>query len=166
MPTPCVTCHHPERTAIDAALVLGNVSVRSLGKRYGMDRASLARHRGQHVSPALARVAADRAEAGPVTALARVQQLYDRAHRVLDAAEGEGKAGLSLAAIRELRQCAELLARLTHELDERPQLVVNLAASPEWLVIRATVFAALGPHPQARQAVAGALAALPAGDAA
>lgn len=166
MALPCSSCHHPDRAAIDAALVLGQESLRSLARRYGMDRASLARHRQQHVSPALARVATDREEAGPASALDRVQQLYDRARRVLDAAEEDGKASLTLAAIRELRQCAELLARLTHELDERPQVTVNVLASPEVQGILVAILDALRPYPEARRAAGAAVDALPAGDAA
>ena len=167
MPVPCVTCGHPQREVIDAALVLGQESLRSLAKRYGMDRASLARHRQNHVSPALARVATQREEQGPRSALDRLEGLYDDAKGILEAAKGEGKATLSLAAVRELRSIVETIARVTGELDERPQVaVLNLAQSPEWLQVRQTLMAALTPYPEARQAVAGKLAALPAGDVA
>ena len=54
----------------------------------------------------------------------------------------------------------ELLAKLMGELDARP--VVNLVVSPEWLQVRATLLMVLSPYPEARIAVAGALAALDA----
>ena len=53
---------------------------------------------------------------------------------------------------------AKLLAKLTGELDERPQVqVLNVAASPEWAETRARMLHALQPFPEARQAVALAL---------
>lgn len=52
----------------------------------------------------------------------------------------------------------ELLAKLTGELDERPQVnVLNVSASPEWLGIQSSMLEALAPYPEARTAVAGAL---------
>jgi hypothetical protein len=52
----------------------------------------------------------------------------------------------------------ELLAKLSGELDERPQVnILNVAASPEWLATQAAMLQALAPFPEARLAVAGAL---------
>lgn len=169
MPTPCVTCAHPEREAIDRALVLGRESMRALAKRYGMDRHSLARHRAAHMSPALAKVAAERQEAGPRSALERLEELLTEARAVLATAKAGGQGQLSLAAIRELRGLVELTARITGELDERPQVnVLNLSTNPEWTAVREALIRALAPYPEARAAVGAALASLPApaGDAA
>jgi len=80
---------------------------------------------------------------------------------VLASAEAEGKAALSLAAIRELRGLVELLAKITGELDDRPQVqIVNVTTSPEWLQVRGALMGALRPYPDAARAVAGSLAQL------
>lgn len=164
MPPLCTACHHESREALDAALSLGQASLGDLAARFGVTRHALARHRERHLSPALARVAMEREEAGARSAMARLETLYGKANRVLELAEQEGKASLSLSAIRELRGLVELLAKLTGELDERPQVaVVNLATSPEWVQLRGRLVAALQPYPEARAAVGRELAALEAG---
>jgi hypothetical protein len=84
------------------------------------------------------------------TLLERVEDLYARASTILEGAEQDGRHTVSLAAMRELRGIIELLGRLTGELDDRPQQVVNLLVAPEWLQIRAALLTALEAHPQAR----------------
>lgn len=51
----------------------------------------------------------------------------------------------------------ELLAKLTGELDERPE--VNVFIDPRWLVARSSLLAALAEHPEALEAVQHALTA-------
>ena len=125
----CTVCSHDDREAIDEALVAGR-TLRDIARQHGVSKDAVSRHRS-HVSQALSRVVAAREEAGPRSALARLEDLHGRATRVLDAAEGEGKASLSLAAIKELRGLVETIARITGELDERPSVqVLNVATSP------------------------------------
>lgn len=153
----CSLCAHEDREGVDEAIVLGG-SLRDIARRFGVSKDAVSRHRA-HVSPALSRLVAKRAAAGPKSALARLEELYGRASNVLDAAESEGKASLSLAAVRELRGIVEVLAKITGELDERPSVqVLNLATSDEWTALRALVMDALAPYPEARQAVASRLA--------
>ena len=45
----------------------------------------------------------------------------------------------------------ELLAKLTGELDDKPE--VNIVLSPQWLTIRGAILEALEPFPEARVAV-------------
>lgn len=154
----CTVCAHEQRKAIDEALVLGR-SLRDVARQYGPSKDALTRHRA-HISPALQRMVERRQEAGPKAALDRLEDLYTRASRVLDAAEAEGKAALSLSAVRELRGVVETIARVTGELDERPTVnVLNLQTSSEWQSLRGAVLEALAPHPEALQAVVAALAA-------
>ncbi len=157
MPRSCTVCEHESRPAIDEQLVLGTPA-RKVAGEFGLSEAALSRHRRGHLSPALARVSAEREAAGSESALDRLELLYRSARTVLEAAEAEGKAGLSLAAIRELRGLVELLARITGELDERPQVaVLNLGSNPEWVAVRSALLGALAPYPDARAAVARAL---------
>lgn len=48
MSRPCVTCRHPERAAIEAALVRGD-SLRTVAAAYGVSRSGLSRHVDAHV---------------------------------------------------------------------------------------------------------------------
>ena len=59
---------------------------------------------------------------------------------------------------KELRGCLELLARLNHELDERPVTVaLNVLSSPEFARAVNRMVEALAPYPEARLAAAEAL---------
>ncbi|RBY94082.1 hypothetical protein DQ244_01595 [Blastococcus sp. TBT05-19] len=156
---PCTVCGHADRQAIDEAVVTGQ-SMRSIASRHGVSKDAIGRHRA-HISPALARLVAEREEAGPASALQRLESLYGKASAVLDAAQSEGKAQLSLSAIRELRGLVETLAKITGELDERPTTnVVNLQSSGEWHQLRTVVLEELAPYPEVQQRVAGRLLAL------
>ena len=84
--------------------------------------------------------------------MAQIQDLRDRALRILDKAESSRDLRTSLQAIREARQCVELLAKLAGELSEAPQ--VNILLSPQWVKLRKTILIALEPFPEARAKVA------------
>ncbi len=157
----CTICNHDDRESIDEAIV-GGRTLRDIARQHDVSKDAVSRHRG-HVSHALSRVVAEREEAGARSALDRLEDLHTRATRVLDAAEGEGKASLSLAAIKELRGLVETIAKITGELDERPNVqVLNVSTAPEWLAIRAALVEVLAPYPEAAAAVAARLDSLPA----
>ena len=50
----CKACSHPERAAIDAALVTGTGTVRDIAGQHGLSPSSLDRHRQAHIPAALA----------------------------------------------------------------------------------------------------------------
>ena len=156
----CTVCSHPDREAVDQAIVLGR-SNRAVARQYGLSKDSVARHRASHVSSALRAVASEREQAGARSALDRLEELFDAASRILNAAQAEGKAALSLQAVRELRGLTEVIARVTGELDDRAQVnVVNVSTSPEWLATRAAMLEVLQGYPDAAQAVAARLVAI------
>lgn len=154
----CRVCLHPNREQIEEELAGGMRSLQLIADAWSLSRDSVRRHRNDHLPASLRAVRERRENAGAERAIDRLEALYAKALSVLDAAEGDGKASLSLAAIKELRGLVELLAKLTGELDERPQVqVLNVSASPEWAETRARMLHALQPFPEARQAVALAL---------
>jgi transposase-like protein len=156
----CSVCALPERQAVDEALVSGT-PYRDIARQHEVSRltiSALSRHRKAHLSPALVAVQAEKVRAGALSSAERVEGLYARAERVLEAAEEGGQGGLALASIRELRGIVELLCRLSGELDERPQVqVLNVQTSPEWLTLRSTLLSVLDRHPAARADVLAAL---------
>ena len=154
MPRSCTVCEHPEREAIDEALV-GDSSNLSVSSLFAVSEQALRRHKANHLSAKLVMAQAAEEVAQADNLLSQVRDLQGRAYGILDKAEGAGDLRTALGAIREARGNLELLAKLLGELDERP--VVNLNVSPEWLELRAVIVGALEPHPDARGAVLRAL---------
>ncbi|WP_155838708.1 hypothetical protein [Arthrobacter castelli] len=153
----CTVCRHHDRPEIDRQLA-GGASNLGTAEKFGMSKDSVRRHRERHLSAALKAVATRRETQGAVKASDRAEELYSKAQRILEAAEEAGQGQLALGAIKELRATVELLAKLSGELDERPQVnVLNVQSSPEWLAIQGRMLEALAPFPDARVAVAGAL---------
>lgn len=162
MAQPCRVCSHPKRAEIDRRLVAGEPFA-ALAREFGLTRCSVGRHFRNHVSPALARVAARQVAASGESLLQRVESLIGRVEQMLSAAEQDGRVSTALQAVKELRSLLELLGKASGELDDRPQVTINLLASPEWLQMRSQLLGALAPYPEARIAAADVLE-LPAAD--
>lgn len=159
----CSICSHEDRQAIDEALVSGT-GYRNLAERFSVSLAALSRHRNEHVSAALQAVVVEREREAAGSLLDRVESLIGRTEALLSSAEATGKVAQALGAVRELRALLELLGKASGELKPDGLVqVLNVQTSPEWLAIRQAVLLALAPHPEARVAVAGALAELEAG---
>lgn len=161
MARPCTVCQHPDRDAVDAALIVGE-PVRTIAGRFGLSHNAVLRHRDGHLPEAMAKAR----EAGEVARgdelLAQVQDLQARTLAILNGAEKAKDGHLALRAIREARGNLELLGRLAGEL--QTGVTVNVLGSGEWVRVRGLILAALEAHPVARLAVAEVLA-LGAGDA-
>ena len=146
----CSVCTHPKRAEIDRAILSGE-SYRAIARRFGLSKDAIRRHR-DHIPSQLARAVEAEEAARADDLLGQVQELRDRALRILERAERSQDLQTALRAIREARQCVELLAKLAGELSEAPQ--VNILLSPQWAEIRRTILVALEPFPEARAAVA------------
>lgn len=153
----CTVCAHPDRAEIDRALV-GGQSCPQIAARYGTNgtigRMALLRHK-DHIPEALAKSEQAKDIANADNLLREARALRSKAISLLLQAEASGDLRTALAGVREARGCLELLARLTHEIDDRPQ--VNILVSPEWVLIRRVLMDALQPYPTARASVAQAL---------
>lgn len=154
MPRICTVCAHPEHHAINVALV-NRDPYRNITQRYGVSKYALTRHTKEHLPKLLlkAKDAVEVAEADDL--LSRLEALQSRTLAVLEAVEGTENYTVALAAIREARSNLELIGRVTKELESAPTF--NLHLNPEWLELRATIVAALEPHPEARGSVLRAL---------
>jgi hypothetical protein len=155
VPKPCPICVSPSRPAIERD-ILSLHSPTEVARRWTLSRKTVSTHRDRDMDPlAVVDLNAD------TSTLAKVEDLIARLEHVLASASSP----TSFANVaREVRQSLELLARLRRELDERPQLAILQV--PEWVATRAVVMRALAPFPDARAAVASALAgdrALPDG---
>lgn len=148
MPRVCSVCASDARDTVDRAIIAGQ-PLSQIAKRIGVSDSAVARHRDAHLSPAIAKVEAERGS----KLLARVEHLITRTEAILTTAEDAGKVSVALQAVRELRELLRLLGNASGELDERPGVTVTLMAAPEWLSVRGRLIAALAPFPAAREAV-------------
>jgi transposase-like protein len=140
----CTVCLHPERKAIDAAIV-GGAYYRAVARQFGLTRDSVRRHQENHVSPALVKVAAERQAR---SLLQRVQDLVDRTEALLERAEQSGSVVQALAAVRELRGSYELLGRATGELRPDQGVTINLMSHPEFVVVQTRLMDVADRHPE------------------
>ena len=156
MPRVCTVCAHPEREAINKAL-LDSETFRSIAKRFGTSATALHRHKAEHMPVALVKAQEAHEVAVADDLLAQVRDLQRRTLAILAKAEQGNDLRTALLAISQARGNLELLARLLGELQEQQIAVQVLVASPEWVRVRAVILAALEAHPVARLAVVEAL---------
>ena len=154
MPRICTICSNPEREAIGRLLVSG-AAVRETSSLYRVSEDALSRHKQEHLPAKLvkAQEAAEVAQADDL--LREVKALRAKAISLLMQAEKQGDIRTALTGIREARGCLELMAKLQHELDDRPQ--VNVFLSPDWANVEAAILVALNDQPAAKQRVIDAL---------
>lgn len=176
----CTVCQNPERYEVEKGLVEGR-SYRDLAGQFGLSRSALGRHHQAHL-PGHLRQALQADEARRVAklsglrdsrqtedtrqALDVLQQLRiinSACLEVLKNARESKRDGTLLQAVDRIHRQIELQARLLGDLETGPQ--VNVLLAPEWTEVRQTLLVALAPHPEAREAVAAALRALPATEA-
>jgi hypothetical protein len=157
---PCTVCAHADRRLIDRALVVGRETNRKIAQAYGVSEFALWRHKADHIPERLAKAQEATDVRAALDVLTQLKAINAASLEVLRQAREDGKGGLVLAAVDRVQRQIELQARLLGELDDRPTL--NVLVAPEWLALRSALLAALGPFPEARVAVAGALARLEA----
>jgi hypothetical protein len=154
MGRPCSICEDPQRETIEEAIVAGR-SFRSVAATFGtFSKDAVRRHRESHMPVSLVRIGkkavdSEATEARSLTVLVRMEGLYGRLTGILDRAEDGKRDSISLQAAREMRATAEVIAKISGELREQPSMVVNLQASPEWLMLRSGLLRALERHPEA-----------------
>jgi hypothetical protein len=154
MPRVCTICSHPDRAAIDQALV-GTAELRELSAVFRVSEDALWRHKDVHLPASLAKAEAARATAQADDLLAQLKGLRSKAVAILLKAEQAGDLRTALLVIREARACLETLLEVEGELNRRPEL--HLHVSAEWIAVRAVLLRVLQPYPEARHAVAQAL---------
>lgn len=154
MPRTCTICTHPQRDAIDLALLAGE-SYRHIAARFDTSTASLQRHK-DHLPGQLAKAheAAEVVKAD--TLLDRLKELNAETRAILKETREGGNHDLALKAIARVEKQLELEAKLLGELQPEG-MTINVYSTPEWLSLRAVVIHALQPYPEAGRAVGRAL---------
>jgi len=159
----CTICSHENRYDIDSILVDRAKPYRYIALQYGVSKDAISRHvNSRHISELLA-LAADAEQAARAdTLLDRVEALQSRIEAFLGRVEGTDNYSATLGAFREMRANLDLIGEVTKELDRTPTL--NLELNPEWLRVEAVIVGTLERFPAAKEAVVGALLALPDGE--
>lgn len=160
VPRTCTICNHPQRAAIDQALVSGG-SLRDIAGRFGVAKSSLERHRMDHLPQAIVKAAEQQDIRHAIDIIKQLQIINGVSLNILIDARNTGNPVLALKAIDRVQRQIELQAKLLGDLDDRPQInQVNLLLAPEWLMLRTVLMEALSPYPEAKIAVAHSLARL------
>lgn len=173
MPRRCTICTHEKRGEIERALIRGE-PFRDVASRFGTSPSALHRHKTSHLAENLAKAyettqvtrAVDLAREAEeqkardlgqaIDTLQQLKAINAACLEVLQKSRSDGKDSLSLKAVDRIHRQIELQAKLLGELqDQSPQ--VNVLVAPEWQEVRVIILRALGPYPEARQAVADAL---------
>ena len=151
MPRVCTICTHPEREAINQALIT-NEPYRVIAQRFAASPDAVYRHKIDHLPAKLAQAEAAKETALADDLLGQVKALRNKAIAILGKAEAAGDLRTALLGIREARACVELLLEVEGELHRQP--VVNVLIAPEWLQLRTVILQSLAPFPDARAALA------------
>jgi hypothetical protein len=171
----CTVCTHPERAAIDRAIVSG-ISLGNVAERYKLAKTSVFRHKAEHIRNAVER--AERAQNVAVaqsgaSTLETAEGCVRRALDLLTVAEVRDEHGKltkatdikgAVAALNSAAKHLGLQAELRGEVQRGAKMSILVDAKgtprPEWLALEGALFAALRPYPEAADAVARALSGL------
>lgn len=110
----CTICRHPERLAIEAALVR-HTPFRRIGQTFNVGYTAVMRHQ-KHIIKRLAktREAIEMAESS--TLIAKVDQVLRDAQRITHKAEKDGDLQTALQGLRTITNSLALLGRITGEI--------------------------------------------------
>ncbi|MGB8841383.1 MAG: hypothetical protein WCC64_09930 [Aliidongia sp.] len=152
----CSICIHPERDVIEAALMGAGSILAQIGIQYGVTVSSLGRHRDRHIPAAMVKHA-------EILDELRAEQLVARATEMFRAIQTQipvaAKAGDHKAVAMLAGQGTKICQLLMKRFDQMPpERSVNIVASVEWKGIQDAILRALDPFPEAKRAVATALA--------
>lgn len=162
-PNSCVCCDHPQRSAIDRAIVAGD-SLRDIGTMFGTSKNAVQRHKNGCMKQTLSQTTDSAPTPEPLeyktaTEVARGEDLQKwskgilgKAVSYMNQAEAAGDLRTACSAIREARGCIELLGRFQGELGPNSQVNVqvnnipSLTTSPEYPILMRV----LDRHPEIR----------------
>ena len=129
MPRKCKICDHDRRQEITLALLHGE-SLRSIAQQFTVSRGVVARHL-RHISDSVRRAQELMDLEHGKSILLQLRELGAQARDVGLSAERTGDRRTVLAALRETTRILELEARLTGELNEKPEAkILNVNIDP------------------------------------
>ena len=117
----CSVCKHPERPAIDEALLRGD-SLRAVAEAFGFSKSAVHTHSRRHVARDGEVAAAVSGEA----LIQRLERLELDARRILAKAERGGDYRSAIGAVREMRGVVDSIARITGAIRDRAAVNVHI----------------------------------------
>jgi len=144
MPRTCTICSHPERNAIDRALIESR-PLREVARQYETSKDALLRHKAEHLPGTLVKAKEAENIASADGLLKQIVDLQQRTLTVLEKAEDKEDLKTVLQAVRESRGNLELLAKMLGELHEGQDS--SLRSSSQWVSIRSVILQVLAPFP-------------------
>lgn len=112
MPRTCTVCRHPDRGAIDAAVIVARESFRALATSFQVSSSALRRHKLEHVPASLAIADASSKVLQASSVLDYLRALQARCDAIYKTAESQEDYRTALIAVREQRAIVDLVARL------------------------------------------------------
>jgi hypothetical protein len=149
----CRACRHPDRQAIDLAIVAGQ-SKREIAAKYGLSPSSVQRHRETCVPKDLVEAERNKRFARGEYVLAASCALDRDARAIYLAALNSGKSNVALSAVSERRRILALQSGF-RALDKPAELASKKINEAQ--LLKKAIVNALEPFPDARVAVADAL---------
>lgn len=177
----CTLCEHPDRIALDKALISG-MPFRRVAARFSVSSSAAFRHKRDHLPKVLAKgmhssagkqdaytaeifrfqkekVAEETRHA--IDAFQQLRAINSACLEVLTKARAAGKHSTLLRAADRVAKHIDLQARLLGEIQDAP--TVNVLVMPEWQNLRQLIVEALRPFPEARLAVSKVIESVSAG---
>jgi hypothetical protein len=154
VPRRCTVCAHPERDAVDAALI-ARQPFQHIVARFGLSTSALVRHHDDHLPAAMAKSARAAEISRGDDLIDRVIMLAQETQAVLDRSKEAHDDAMVLRAVGQAAKLLELQGQLLGRLQAAP--TINIVLSAEWLSLQTLVVAALEPHPTAKADVIHAL---------
>lgn len=157
MPRRCTVCVHPDRPAIDQALI-NHRPFRDIAGHFNVSKSAAVRHHDDHLPATLAKAKEAEDVRHAVDIVQQLKAVNGASLNVLSDARRAGDGLLVLKAVDRVVRQIELQARLLGELDDAP--TINVFTSPDWQALERVITETLGAYPDARIALAARLAEL------
>jgi hypothetical protein len=125
----CTVCHHPQRQAIDRALLSRSATLAQLSQQHDLSQSALHRHK-QHLLKKMLQTQNRFQDILREGYLFILNTFLELVMRTAQTAGAEGNSRLVLQAVRQGTGIIKFMAKLDVSLD--PDTVYRLLASPQW----------------------------------
>ena len=125
----CSICNHPDRQAIDQALVAGSATLAALSQQYQLSTSALHRHKA-HLQAKVGRAKAQLQDNLLQGCLFWLSQALEMIMQTAQAAQAEGNYKIVLQAVAQGTRLINLM--LKHELPLDDRLLYEILTSPQW----------------------------------
>lgn len=165
MPPRCQVCGHSRVYKVHEALLQGR-PVAAVAREFGLDRNALMRHMKNHMPDAMREAAEEARDTAGPTRIERIEgevllgqaaEVYQLAMATLEDLEKPGKDQRArVSALREVRACLEMLAKLSFQIEDRGRGKIEQTGAPaiDAAIIQALEARGVGVEPSAARSEA------------